>query len=90
MSCGQNGVCVDKSATAEVGSRGGLEGHDEGSIASAGSYTSNDVGAVVIPVVRVVLGNGGRRDDGRSGKSVEEFGVHLEEAEESEARRLLS
>lgn len=85
-----NSVRIDETATAEVRS-GELNADDEGKVALGGSYATNDIRGVLIPVLRVVLRDSCTRDDGRDRKSDEErFGVHVGKTRERWAGGSLS
>jgi hypothetical protein len=77
VSSADNGVGVDQSATAEMVA-GDLDADDEGQVALGGSYTTNNIRGVLVPVVGDLLRDGRSRDEGRGREGDENgFGVHV-------------
>jgi hypothetical protein len=77
VSCTDDCVGIEKSATAEVASAE-LNADDEGEVALGRGYATNNVRGVLIPVIRNSLRDRYTRDEGRNHKGKDDrFGVHV-------------
>jgi hypothetical protein len=90
VSCADNRVGVEKSATAVVRPRE-LNADDEREIALGSCDASHNVRGVFVPVVREFLRDSHTGDNGGNRKGNEDgFGVHVDSVEKREAGRSLS